>query len=302
MKYLLVVPTYNGGAIWGKCADKIKQYCDNNVSIHVIDSSSTDNTREIAKNNGFHVTMIDSKDFNHGGTRNIAVENNYENFDIVIFLTQDAIPEANFVERIIEVFTDDTVACAYGRQLPHLDAKAIAEHARYFNYSHEHHVYSIADVPQVGIKAVFLSNSFSAYRVSVFRALNFFPTNCILGEDMHFAARAVLAGYKIAYVADAQVRHSHNYSVIEEFKRYFDIGVFHADEPWIREKFGGAGGEGIKYIRSEFKYLLKKSPISIPIALLNNFMKLFGYKLGQKYRHIPKVVIKQLSMHKRYWR
>lgn len=59
---------------------------------------------------------------------------------------------------------------------------------------------------------------------------------------MYFAAQAVITGYKVAYVSEARVRHSHNYSVMEEFKRYFDIGVFHCEQPWIRDKFGGAGG------------------------------------------------------------
>ncbi|VCW13919.1 hypothetical protein BANRA_01245 [Escherichia coli] len=43
---------------------------------------------------------------------------------------------------------------------------------------------------------------------------------------MYYTAKAILAGYKVAYVADAVVKHSHNYSPIDEFKRYFDIGVF----------------------------------------------------------------------------
>lgn len=59
---------------------------------------------------------------------------------------------------------------------------------------------------------------------------------------MYFAAKSVLNGYKVAYIAEAMVRHSHNYSLTEEFKRYFDIGVFHADQQWIRNDFGGAGG------------------------------------------------------------
>src|SRR5699024_8480726 len=105
----------------------------------------------------------------------------------------------------------------------------------------------IADLSKrntMGLKTVFNSNSFSAYRVSTFMEIGGFPDDTILSEDMYFAARAVLSGYKIAYVAEAEVRHSHNYSSLEEFRRYFDIGVFHCDEPWIRKAFGGAGGEG----------------------------------------------------------
>lgn len=61
---------------------------------------------------------------------------------------------------------------------------------------------------------------------------------------MFYTAKAVLSGYKVAYAAKAEVQHSHNYTPLEEFRRYFDIGVFHKDEPWIRQSIGGAGGEG----------------------------------------------------------
>ena len=76
-----------------------------------------------------------------------------------------------------------------------------------------------------------------------------------------------MGDYKIAYIADAMVKHSHNYSLIEEFKRYFDIGVFHADQQWIRNNFGGAGGEGKTFLISELLYLIK-SNLCIYLGLL----------------------------------
>ena len=119
---------------------------------------------------------------------------------------------------------------------------------------------------------------------------------------MYYTAKAVLAGYKVAYVHDALVAHSHNYSPFEEFKRYFDIGVFHTDEPWIRKAFGGAGGEGKKFILSELFFLLRNNPLWIPIACINNLMKFLGYKIGQKYKNLPLSIIKKFSMHTRYWK
>lgn len=154
----------------------------------------------------------------------------------------------------------------------------------------------------MGLKTVFMSNSFSAYRLTAFRELGGFPSDTILCEDMYYTAKAVLAGYKVAYVHDALVAHSHNYSPLEEFKRYFDIGVFHTDEPWIRKAFGGAGGEGKKFILSEIFFLLRNNPLWIPVACINNLMKFLGYKIGQKYKNIPLSIIKKFSMHTRYWK
>jgi len=42
--------------------------------------------------------------------------------------------------------------------------------------------------------------------------IGWFREKLIMGEDTFAGARMLLAGYKIAYVADAQVYHSHNYA------------------------------------------------------------------------------------------
>ncbi|MFE8117189.1 glycosyltransferase family 2 protein [Brenneria goodwinii] len=300
MKVRVVIPAYNGGELWLKVCAAIKKQSENFDSVLVIDSSSSDETCQIAEESGFQVIKIDKTEFNHGGTRNQGVENSTD-VDIVIFLTQDAIPEPDCIKSILSVFNDPKVVVAYGRQLPHDDANPIATHARYFNYGVKNHVLGLDDKKKYGIKTVFSSNSFSAYRTNIFRELGGFPSNTILGEDMYFAAKAALAGYKIAYVAESSVKHSHNYSVLEEFKRYFDIGVFHHDEPWIRKNFGGAGGEGKRFIFSELNFLLKNAPIWIPLACFNNFFKIIGYKLGQNYSKLPNSLVKKFSMHKGYW-
>ncbi|HBR3253110.1 TPA: glycosyltransferase family 2 protein [Klebsiella pneumoniae] len=301
MKYYIAIPTYNGGDTWYKVALNIQACASKDLLVHVIDSGSNDNTISIAKNANFDIVGISSSEFNHGGTRNLAVYKYIEYYDIVILLTQDAIPQDNFIKEIIAVFDDKSIACAYGRQLPHDNANPLAQHARKFNYSDKSYICGKEDISKMGLKTVFMSNSFSAYRLSTFKELGGFPSDTILCEDMYYTAKAVLAGYRVAYVAEATVKHSHNYSPIEEFKRYFDIGVFHADESWIRQNFSGATKEGQKFIVSELKYLLKKAPLWIPYACINNVMKFLGYKMGQNYSKLPRKLIKKLSMHKKYW-
>ncbi|CAI0963953.1 transferase 2, rSAM/selenodomain-associated [Serratia fonticola] len=307
MNFKIVIPTYNGGDIWKQCAFAL--HCVLNEmdiplqSVIIIDSSSCDDTIEVAKKYGFSVHIISSNDFNHGGTRNFAFELLDENDDIVIFLTQDSIVQNNeSILGILSSFDDERVACAYGRQLPHDNANPISRHARLFNYKDKCYVSSMETINNMGLKAAFLSNSFSAYRVETFSYIGRFPESTILSEDMFFAANAILLNYKVAYISTACVKHSHNYSIFEEFKRYFDIGVFHSKESWIRNKFGGAGGEGKKFIFSELNYLFSNSIINIPRAFMNNFFKLLGYKLGQNYRFLPKTFILRFSMHKKYWR
>ena len=301
MRFSVVIPTYNGGSVWIKSASLIKSQSVKPEKIFVVDSASSDATLSVAEDLGFEVTHIPSYQFNHGGTRNIAAHELADS-DILIFLTQDAILNtSDTLTNIVAQFADPAVAAVCGRQLPHDDANPLATHARQFNYPSESCVKSEADIPKLGIKTAFMSNSFAAYRSKVFFELGGFPENTILAEDMYLAARMVQAGYKVAYCAEAAVRHSHNYTPWEEFRRYFDTGVFHACEPWIREKFGGAGGEGVRFIRSELFYLWKQAPLWIPRALLTSACKLLGYKLGQKYRRLPWAWRHRFSMYKAYW-
>jgi len=300
-KVTIVVPVYNGGVIWSECASRIKSNFSGQVI--VIDSSSTDDSAQIALDNGFELHVIPSSEFNHGKTRNDGIMLANDDTEIIIFLTQDCLLEGtdSILNIIAFLESDSKLAAVYGRQLPHDDANPISRHARYYNYPLKSYVTSFSDSNVVGIKKAFLSNSFSAYKINALKTIGFFPVNTILCEDMFFAARSLQNGYKIGYAASAVAKHSHNYSAAEEFKRYFDIGVFHATESWISESFGGAGGEGKRFIKSELKYLLKYAPLWLPKCTINNVAKICGYKLGKKYKSLPSRWIKCFSMHRKYW-
>lgn len=223
--------------------------------------------------------------------------------DIVIFLTQDAVlADSLAVKNIIKAFDDSQVGVAYGRQLPRPAAGIIESHARLFNYSDESSLRSLQDKHRLGIKAAFTSNSFAAYRVSALMDVGGFPSNTIVSEDMYVAAKMLINGWKVAYCSDAKVFHSHDYNLTQEFQRYFDIGVFNAKEPWIRDEFGNAESEGGKFVKSEMKVLLSSNPLMIPEALFRTFLKLLGYKLGLKESLIPKAIKCFLSAQKGYWK
>ncbi|WP_194206478.1 glycosyltransferase family 2 protein [Superficieibacter sp. 1612_C1] len=301
VKVGIAVVTYNGGKVWEQAAHAIHQNCQPGTDVLVVDSQSRDNTQQVARQYGFTVHEIAQSEFNHGGTRNVAMDV-FRDKDYVVLLTQDAILASNdAVAKLVSYMVENDLSAAYGKQLPHLDANAVAAHARYFNYGDRSLVNQQQDIPLRGIKTVFMSNSFSAYKVADFQRLGGFPTDTILCEDMYFAARAIQQHLKTGYCADAAARHSHNYSTTEEFKRYFDIGVFHYDEPWIQKEFNGVSSEGSKFIKSEVSYLIKHNPLLLPKAFANNAAKLLGYKLGLKYKSLPFSLVKKMSMHRRYW-
>jgi len=301
-KISLIVPTLNAGSLWEQWLEALKLQNLQPKFIMIVDSGSEDETVELAKKYGLNVKNINKNEFNHGATRQMAIEELHGNADIIIFMTQDAIlSNYDSLQKIIDSFDDANIGAAYGRQLPHMNAKPLGAFAREYNYGEESYIYSKEDIPKYGIKTAFLSNSFAAYRVSALNEVGGFPSNVILGEDMVVAARMLMNSWCTAYVSDACVYHSHDYTLLEEMRRYFDIGVFHKEENWLLDEFGKPEGEGLRYLKSEMKYLLKNNWLLIPSSIIRTTCKFVGYKLGRFERILPLSMKKKLSMHHNYW-
>lgn len=298
----LYIPTLNAGHRWKAVLQALDQqpYPINNRVI--VDSGSADNTVSDARAAGYEVLHVAASDFDHGATRQFAVEQ-YPEADIYVFLTQDATPaHANTLTRIIRAFDNPHVGVAYGRQLPRPNATISEAHARLFNYPAAGYIRQLDDAHKYGIKTIFCSNSFAAYRRSAFEQVGGFPRHTIMGEDMITAGNLLLKGWQIAYVADACVYHSHDYSLRQEFARYFDIGVFHRSAAHIVNRFGHTTSEGMKYAKSEFNYVRRRNPYLLPKVCCALFAKWFGYQLGLRYALLSAHICSAFSMHKQYWR
>ena len=298
----LIVPTINPMPLWRECLDALTEQALRPDRIVMVDSSSEDGAREIAEAHGLVVDVIRRESFNHGGTRRAAVEKFCQDMDVVVFMTQDSIvAEPDSLRKLVRPFADPGVGAVYGRQLPRSGAGPIEAHGRFFNYPAESKRKSVDEIAADGIKAAFFSNAWGAYRVSSLNAVGGIPGDAICSEDSYVAARMLAAGYDICYASDALAEHSHDFSFAEEFRRYFDIGVFHAREPWLQERFGDTGDEGWRFVRSEFVYLLKKAPWRIPEAGLRNLLKIMAYKLGRCHSSLPTRMVRSMSSHGAFW-
>lgn len=298
----VVIPTRNGAVTLRELLAMLSQQTVVLDEIYVADSASTDETVAVAEQFNAKVTRIDAADFDHGGTRSdMAAQTDR---DIILFFTQDALPASrDCVEKLVEPFiADEQIAVCYGRQLPSFDADYNARELRKFNYPDVSSTRSFADKDRYGLKTVFTSNSFAAYRRSDLADIGFFRKKLIFGEDMDATARLVKKGRKVAYVAEAKVYHSHNYSLGEEFKRSFDNGVFHAAEPWLLETYGGATTIGKKYVIDQLQELIRKGEFTRFFdSLMRNGCKYIGYAFGRKYTILPDKVIALCTMNSRYW-
>ena len=301
MKANLYIPTLNGGTRFIEVLDALEQQSFPLQRRVVIDSGSTDGTPDRALRAGFDVITIPKADFDHGVTRQLAVDQ-YPGADIYIFLTQDAVPaDVSTLANIVSAFERPDIGMAYGRQLPHHGAKLMETHARLFNYPEQTQVRALEDAGRYGIKTISCSNSFAAYRRTALEEVGGFPAGTIMGEDVIVAGKMLLNGWSMVYAADACVRHSHDYSIRQEFERYFDIGVFHRDNPWIFESFGKADSEGFRYASSEIRYVGSRNPFLLLRVFCSFIAKWLGYKLGLSYRKLPLHLRKSFSMYKGYW-
>jgi rhamnosyltransferase len=299
--FALIVPTLNAASRWPAWVKALRQQSVQPHTVVIIDSDSSDSTAALAREAGFQVQVISQRDFNHGGTRDWGASL-VPKSDLLLFMTDDAIlASTESLRKLVEAFQDERVGAAFGRQLPRDRAGAFEAHARYFNYSSEARTVRPEDISRYGSKSVFFSNSFAAYRRSAFEQCGGFPRETILCEDVFLAAKLLQGGWSLAYVPEAVVYHSHAYTAVQEFKRYFDIGVFHSRERWIGDSFGRHGGEGMRFIASETNYLLKNSPRLLFVMPVRIFAKAAGYYLGKIERALPVTWKKRISMHRRFW-
>ena len=246
------------------------------------------------------VKEIEKEAFDHGGTRRMAA--GLSKADIFICMTQDAVPaDRDLILHLSEAFQDDKVACAYARQLPDEKCDVIERYTRSFNYPAEGCIKDLNSVDKIGVKAFFCSNVCAAYRRTYYDELGGFVKKAIFNEDMIMAGRMLKAGYSCVYASEAKVIHSHNYSCIQQFKRNFDVAVSQVDNPDI---FGGikSESEGIRLVRDTAGYLIKiRSPWLIMPLVIKSGFKYLGYKLGQRYKHLPQRLVVKLSSNPKYW-
>lgn len=296
----LIIPTLNGGKELPVLLEQINKQTVKVKEIIIIDSQSKDGTIQVAKDYKAQVISIRRDDFDHGGTRNLAVTK--ATGDIVIFMTQDAIPtNEETIENLIKPLEEPDVIVSYARQLPKEDAQITDKFLRLYNYPARSKIKSRLDIPVMGIGAFQNSNVCAAYRRAEFEKLGCFPQPTVSNEDMLFAGKAILAGYKVSYTAEALVFHSHNYSYTKLFKRYFDIGASLDNEPIIKQ-VGKAEKKGFHFICNQLKFVREKGSLAdVPVVFFEALCKYAGFKLGENHRMLPKNIKKYLGLHKGYW-
>ncbi|MCE9616377.1 MAG: glycosyltransferase family 2 protein [Lentisphaerae bacterium] len=265
--------------------------------IILVDSNSTDRTRELGMAAGAHVIPIAR--FSHGGARNLGARQ--ARGDIVVLLSQDACPaNDHWLAELLAPFADPRVAATFSRQVPHPDAKPMEA---YFYETHFPDGQPIRREkgarPELGFEDVFLSNVSSAMRREVL-VKHPFDEALIMSEDQQFARDVLNAGFATVYQPGSVVVHSHDYTLGEVFRRYFD-SVHSLTQIFPNHGHATSARIGLTYLFKEACHMLVRHPLWLPYYAAYVASRSFGTLAGHHADRLPRALLRRFSMHAYHW-
>lgn len=279
--YSVIIPTFNAADRIAGLLDSVLHQSIPPKEILVVDSASEDGTAELATQSGARVIKIEKKDFDHGGTRDMALR--MTSSPIVVFMTQDALPEkADSMERLISKFAqNERIAIVGGRQIAYSDAKPFEKLVRQYNYPAVSRVWDESQCGVLGVRAYLLSDVFAAYRRDAYLAVGGFDHPLMTNEDMLITQKLLDAGYCACYAGDAAVLHSHNYRWKDQYRRNYVVGTV-MERYASRFRHAQEMGEGKALAVFVMKQLIKegKALWCIPFAI-DCSARLLGNRMGR---------------------
>lgn len=300
----LIIPVKDGGDDLRRCLDGIaRQRVDQPVELLVVDSDSRDGSRELARSRGARVLEVGTSEFLHGATRNLAAHD--AKGEVLVFTSQDAYPDdEHWLATLVEALRgDETLAGAYGRQVPHDNASPPERFFLDFLYGPEPRMQRAAGPADLSMRTTLFSNVNSAIRRNMWERFPF-ADDLFFAEDQDWARRVLLAGYGIRYEPAAAVRHSHVYTVRSAFKRFFDTGAS-AERGFLAGGSASSGvlrREALRYARQEVAWLARTGRRRwIPYAAVYELAKFLGVQLGARHERLPLWAKRKLSFYPDYW-
>lgn len=276
----IICPLYNAEKYLENLHESILK--QENVKINKIRyilTKGKDRTQEILKNmNNCIYSIIEPADFSHGLTRE--KEAFKSEADILVFITQDIIIErTDWLYNLIKDIQDNKVDAAYSRQL--CRNNSIEKYTRESNYPAQSKIVSKEDISTLGLKTFFFSDASSAIKREIFVKLKGYDAKKLqMSEDMYIAYKLIMNGYKIKYCADSEVVHSHQFTLKQQYKRYYETGKFFKENDYLNKyKVNKAGGSLAIYI---LKRAIQDKNWRVLVQFVPNMSARFiGMKIGK---------------------
>ena len=276
----VICPLYNAENYLNKLHNYLLKQKDVEINtINYIVTKGNDKTEELLKHLECKYEIIEKNEFSHSLTREKKAKECKA--DILVFITQDIVIKSEYwLANLTKSIEKDECEAAYSRQICNNDT--IERYTRERNYPEKSFIVSKKDIDEKGLQTFFFSDASSAIKRSAFVELNGYdgkklPTN----EDMYFAYKLIMNGYKIKYCADSVVEHSHELSFKQLYKRYYDTGIFFKQNDYLNKyKVNQAGSGMAVYI---LKRALQERNFKVLIQFIPNMTARFiGMKMGNK--------------------
>ncbi len=199
MSCSLVVRAYNEEEHIGRLLEGIRHQTARDVEVILVDSGSSDATVSIAVHYGARIVRIRPEEFTFGRSLNLGLA--AATRDLVAITSAHVYPVyPDWLERLLDPFTNPRVALTYGKQRG-------AETSKFAEKQVFAHWYP--DQSNFDQKHPFCNNANAAIRLSVWKRQPYDETLTGL-EDLAWAKAVQADGHKIAYVAEAEVIHLHD--------------------------------------------------------------------------------------------
>ena len=280
MTVSLIIPTLNAGALLPPLIEALRGQTLPPDELLIVDSSSEDGTADTARALGCRVEVIAQADFDHGGTRDAALRSTRG--DIVVFMTQDALPASRTsLEQLLAPLADARVAAVSGRQIARPDARPYERLVRAYNYPAQSRVWTKDDLSALGVRAYLISDVFAAYRREAYLAVGGFEHPLETNEDMLIAQRLLAQGYTLAYSGEACVYHSHAFTWRQQYSRNRAVGRFMER---YRDRFPCSElGTGMTLARNVLFALLREGrPLECAAFAIDCSARLLGNRAGRR--------------------
>lgn len=207
----IIMRSYNEGWALKETLPALQMQDYTNWELIVIDSGSTDGSSELIKAaKPRHFIQIQSHEYNPSKVMNHGMRLASSEFGI--FLNADATPQgSHWLRPLVNALHEPQTAAVFGRQVPRHDCEAVyaCDYDRCFGPHRESarwdHFFSMVS---------------SGLRKDIWARRGFLE-NLQYAEDDEYTRWARSQGYKVVYVPESVVMHSHNYNAAQAYKRSF---------------------------------------------------------------------------------
>lgn len=247
------------------------------------------------------VRHMSKRECDGGKTKNQLVD--MSDADFFIVMGQNAVPKSTeMVTNLLNAFkNDDKVAVAYARHMASDNCPEYIKYVKTYYFPDNSFVRSQRDLANYGRMTYYSSNECAMYRRDIFEKLGGFDSHVIINEDILYAYRAINAGYKVAYAADAQIELTNEKDSYDYQRRFFDYGVVTSMYPDVFSYHENIES-GKKIIKMTKNHLARNGYRSAAFSFAKFASKMLSaYKKGYRYKMIPKDKLAKYSDNNSFW-